>query len=163
MVIGFGYWQHSSRQHIVRRAALSFPAEYAFGDKGVDLARGGILRYLADLRPLGRREIPLESVEEPVQHRALVCREFVRRVRFPEFGLVKYRLEAHLRRVDGAAMTTEEPLEPPRHVKRPALGAFDFIVVGFLLRLYLRRERIEAHRRTFALRKQIFCERACEA
>ena len=78
----------------MRRAALSFPAEDATCDKGVDLARGGVLRYLADLRPLGRREIPLESVEETVQHGALVCREFVRSMRFPEFGLVKYRLEA---------------------------------------------------------------------
>ena len=78
----------------MRRAALTFPAEDAFGDKCIYLARGGVLRHLADLRPLGRREIPLEPVEEPVQHRALVCREFARRVRFPEFGLVKYRLEA---------------------------------------------------------------------
>ena len=52
----FSHWQHSSRQHIVRRAALSFPAEDAPGDKGVDLARGGtcdtlqIFAHLEDVR-----------------------------------------------------------------------------------------------------------------
>ena len=84
-------------------------------------------------------------------------------MRVPEFSFGKYRPEPHFRRPDGAPVATEKPPDPPRHVKRPALGAFDFVIVGILLRLYLRRERIEAHRRTFALHKQIFGERACEA
>ena len=121
----------------MRRAAQALPPEDALGDKRVDLTRGGVLRDFAYFRPLGRREVPLEPVKEPVQHRALVCREFVQSMRFPELGLGKYRLEAHFRHADGAAMASKEPLEPPRHVKRPALGAFDFVVVGFLLRLYL--------------------------
>ncbi len=43
-------WQHSSRQRIVRRVALSFPAKDAFGDKGVVFARGGVLRDFAYAR-----------------------------------------------------------------------------------------------------------------
>ena len=47
---GEGGWQHSSRQRIVRRVALSFPAKDAFGDKGVVFARGGVLRDFAYAR-----------------------------------------------------------------------------------------------------------------
>ena len=93
-------------QRIVRRAPLAFPVKNALDDKSVDLARGGILRDLAYLRPFGRREISLEPVKKPVQHSALVCRQFVRCMRVPEFSLGKYRPEPHFRRPDGATVAT---------------------------------------------------------
>ena len=81
----------------MRGAALAFLTEYAPDDERVDFARCGVLRDLAYLCPLGRCEVAIKTVEEHVQHLALVGVQLVRRVFAPEVRLVEYRRELRFR------------------------------------------------------------------
>ena len=53
-------------------------------------------------------------------------------------------------------MAAEKPFHPSRGIQRTALGAFQLVVVGVLLLLDLRGQRVEAHPGAFTLREQVF-------
>ena len=82
-----GYRPHRIGKDIVRRAAIADLPQDTFRDKTLNLPESGVLRRLADLRPLGRREIPLKTVEQHVDHPSLVRGKVVRSMQPPELRL----------------------------------------------------------------------------
>ena len=117
----------------MRGTALALLTENAPDDERVYFARGRVLRHLAYLRPLGRCEIPIKSVEHHVEHLALVRGELFCGTFAPEVRLGKYRGKLLLGGRYGAGVTAEEPLHPPCRVQCSALCAFEFAVVRVLL------------------------------
>ena len=95
---------------------MAFLSQYAFFDKCVDFARGGILRDLANLRPLGRGEIAVKPIEKSVEHLALVRTEHIRCVLAPEVSFGQYGCKLRLGGLHRTQMASKKPLHPPRDV-----------------------------------------------
>src|SRR5882757_4693420 len=87
-------------------------------DQIVDVAQSRVRGAFLELRPLARRELSEEAVEQPIDHVALAGIEGIARVCGPEFGLVQDGGEDVLGAVKGAAQAFQKPSQPRRDVER---------------------------------------------
>lgn len=71
-------------EHVMRAAAVADLTQDAARNQRSNLAGRGVLRNLADFRPLGRRQIAREPVQKTVQHSALVRVQILLRMGLPE-------------------------------------------------------------------------------
>lgn len=103
----------------MRAAAVADLTQDAAHNQRSNLAGRGVLRNLADFRPLGRRQIAREPVQKTVQHSALVRVQILLRMGLPERRLVQDGLQPRLGRFNGTGIASNKPRNPSRDVEPP--------------------------------------------
>src|SRR5882672_8672134 len=129
----------------------------------LNIAQGGIGRALLKQRPLGRRELALEPVQQAIEHVALALICFRCRMLLPEVCLLKHSRQGLFGAVECTIKTAEKPFEPRRDIKPAFLRCFKHVVIGFALKADLRGHAVKALRTFFRASKRHIGNGACDA
>lgn len=126
-----------------------YPAPQKIGD----VAQRRVGRASFDGRPFRRRELAVESVEQPVQHVALPLVQRIARMLLPESRLLQHTGENAFRALERARQARKKPRQPRGNVEIALLRPFENLIIRLPLLPDLRGHAVEALRAPLRARK----------